>query len=264
MLGRIAAVHQQVRVPHWFSHESAAVMWGCATYRLADEVHLLQEGRPSRRGRDPVIRHHGHVPVGERAAAHGLPVTTPERTLLDCAAALPTDRALVIADSALRQGADPAVVERMLAARTGRRGCARARLVLDLADARAESPGETLVRLALHENGVPAPEPQVEVDTRRGRFRLDLGWRARRVSVEFDGFVKYSGELGSTAAAAVFAEKMRQDALEDAGWRVLRVTWDDLATPAALASRVTRALALPPRAGVEVEGFPRGRGVQSA
>jgi len=257
MLARMAAVDAQLTVPHWFSHESAAVLWGCDTVRLPEAVHLLQDGRPARRGRDAVVRHHGGVPAPERATVHGLPVTSLERTVLDCASSLTPDRALVIADSALRRGADAETVGRLLVRRAGRRGVARARSVLALADGRAESPGETLVRLAVHDHGLPAPDLQIPVRTRRGRFRLDLGWTARHLAVEFDGFVKYSGASGSTAPEVVFAEKQRQDALEDEGWRILRVTWDDLRAPVTLATRIARALR---RAPVEVEGFRRGRG----
>ncbi|MCG7287132.1 endonuclease domain-containing protein [Cellulomonas sp. ACRRI] len=114
--------------------------------------------------------------------------------------------------------------------------------MIALADGRAQSPGETLLRWALRSGGLPPPELQVEVVTRRGRFFADLGWPALRVAVEFDGYVKYSGAFGSTAPEAVFAEKQRQDALEEEGWRVLRVTWDDLRAPAPLVARVARAL----------------------
>lgn len=176
-----------------------------------------------------------------------LPVTSLARTLVDCASSLPADRALVIADSGLRLGASPEAVAAILADRPGARGVAQARTVLALADGRAQSPGETLTRWALHEHEVPAPELQLEVVTRRGHYFLDLGWREWRLGLEFDGFVKYSGEYGSTAAEVVFAEKQRQDAIEDEGWRLIRITWQDLHHPAALADRLRHALTLRPR-----------------
>lgn len=242
-LARIVAVHRQSSRPLWFSHESAALVWGCDTVGLSGLVHVTQPSRPRSRGSDPVVRHHGDLPAAHRAVVDGIPVTSLARTVVDCACALAADRGLVIADSALRRGLDREVLGQVVAARAGTRGVARAREVLCLADPGAQSPGETLVRWALHRGGLPRPELQVEVLTRRGRFFLDLGWPALRVGVEFDGFVKYSGELGNTAAHAVFAEKQRQDALEDEGWRVLRVTWDDLRAPAPLVARVARALA---------------------
>ena len=245
-LARIEAVHAQLSVPHWFSHESAALLWGYATVGLTEQVHVTQPTRPTG-ARQALVRHHGELPVAQRAQVRGLPVTALERTVVDCAATLRADRALVVADSALRLGADRLAVADLVRGRAGGRGVAAARAVLARADGRSESPGETLVRFHLHDQGLPEPDLQVEVRTRLGRAFLDLGWVAQRVGLEFDGFVKYSGELGSTAPEAVFAEKRRQDAVEDEGWRVLRVTWDDLRTPAALAARVARALARGPR-----------------
>jgi hypothetical protein len=238
----IRAVHAQLQVPMWFSHESAALIWGCDVVGLTGLVHVTQGTRPRSRRGDPVVRHHGILPDGHRAVAGGLPVTSLARTVVDCAASLRPDRGLVIADSALRLGLHPDAVGAVVDERTGTRGIATARRVVGLADARAASPGETLTRWALVTGGLPAPELQVEVPTRRGRVFLDIGWPALRVGVEFDGFVKYSGAYGRTAPEAVFAEKQRQDAIEDEGWRLVRVTWDDLSDPDALVSRVRRAL----------------------
>lgn len=242
-LARIRAVHGQSSGARWFSHESAALIWGCDVVGLSGLTHVIQPSRPRSRGADPVVRHHGDLPVEQRARVDGMPVTSLARTVVDCAASMSPGAGLVVADSALRMRLDPVAVRDVLAARAGARGIARAREVIGLADGRAQSPGETLVRWALHSGGLPAPELQVEVVTRRGRFFLDLAWPAARVAVEFDGFVKYSGAFGSTAADAVFAEKQRQDALEEEGWRVLRVTWDDLRDPQALVARAARALA---------------------
>ncbi len=239
---RICAVHAQLRLEHWFSHESAAVLWGCDVVGLTGLVHVVQETRPHARGGDPVVRHYGRLLDEHRAEVDGFPVTSLARTVVDCAGSLPADRGLVVADSALRRGLDPTELADVVRSRAGTRGVARARLVLDAADGRAESPGETILRWALVAGGLPVPEPQVEVRTRRGLFRLDLGWPSAQVGVEFDGFVKYSGAFGSTAPEVVFAEKQRQDAIEDEGWRVLRVTWGDLRDTDALVRRVRRAL----------------------
>lgn len=246
-LARIRAVHGQLALEHWFSHESAALLWGCDLVGLTGLVHVVQGTRPHSRTADPVVRHFGCLPRTDRGIADGYPVTSLARTVVDCASTLPVEGGLVVADSALRRGLDPADLDAVLHARAGSRGIARAREVVGMADGRAASPGETLTRWALSSGGLPGAVPQVEVRTRRGVFRLDLGWPERRVGLEFDGFVKYSGAFGSTAPEAVFAEKQRQDALEDEGWRVLRVTWGDLRDTDALVSRVRRALARRPR-----------------
>ncbi len=110
-----------------------------------------------------------------------------------------------------------------------------------MADARAESVGESRLRWVLAASGSPCPDLQVPVRTADGWRWVDLGWREERVAVEFDGRVKY-GTDGRAAADALFQEKRRQHAIEDEGWTVLRVTWPDLDRPAEVVQRVRRAL----------------------
>ncbi|GAA2873379.1 hypothetical protein GCM10010472_33320 [Pseudonocardia halophobica] len=57
--------------------------------------------------------------------------------------------------------------------------------------------------------------------------RVDFAWREQRVVGEFDGRVRCGRLLapGQEAGAAVFAEKVREDAIRAAGWTVLRWTW---------------------------------------
>lgn len=241
-LARIAAVHADSRSAICFSHTSAALLWRCDLLAVPDEVHVTQRSRPRAR-RDPaVVRHHTTLAEADRAEVGGLPVTTLARTAVDCACLLPREAGLVVADAALRAGADPERIGVLLRDRAGGRGIARARDVLAFADGRAESPGESLTRWHLARHGLPAPDLQVAVVTAIGQFRADLGWSEARLLLEFDGFVKYSGGGARDAAEVVFAEKRRQDALEEAGWRVLRVTWTDLRAPATLARRVRAAL----------------------
>lgn len=242
LLARIRAVHADRRSPSWFSHTSAALLWGCDLLVVPDRVHLVQRSRPHSHGDPAVVRHHAALPTADRAQVDGLPVTGLARTAVDCACVLAREHGLVVVDSALRIGADPARMSELLAERAGRRGVVRAREVLAFADGRAESPGETLTRWQLHREGLPAPAVQVPVATPAGRFRADLGWPDARLLLEFDGLVKYSGGDARAASDVVFAEKRRQDALQEAGWRVLRVTWTDLRAPRTLAHRVRAAL----------------------
>ncbi len=79
------------------------------------------------------------------------------------------------------------------------------------------------------------------VRTSRGTFRLDLAWRAAKVAIEFDGLVKYSGGFGP-ATDVVVAEKRRQEALEEQGWLIIRVTWADLDSPDLWLARARAAL----------------------
>lgn len=76
----------------------------------------------------------------ERTTVHGVPVTSPERTLVDCLRTLQPAGALVVADSLFRLGAEPAEVSRIMSASAGKRGMLQARRLLDLCDPRSGSP----------------------------------------------------------------------------------------------------------------------------
>jgi hypothetical protein len=245
VLRRIRAVDVRLDVDHWFSHSSAAVLHGCWTWRLSDVVHLTQLRPPNAaQTRDRCLRRHWtDLPHRDRDELLGLPVTTLERTVVDCARTLRPAQALVIADSALRGGADAELIATILRESAGSRGIVQAREVCQLTDARSESPGETILRWIVHDAGLPAPEVGLAVATRRGTFWVDLGWPEWKVAVEFDGAVKYSGGDYGDPSARILAEKARQDALEEAGWIVIRIVWSDLADAAATADRIRRALA---------------------
>ncbi len=240
-LARVVGVHRRLSSPHWFSHGSAALLWGLPLWSTPDRTHVLQAHRAGGRNDPAVARHVGVPGESERSTVRGLPVTSLERTLLDCTTTWRAGDALVVADAGLRAGADPGVLAAMLDARTGRRGVARARAVLAVADPGSESPGESMTRLLLLREGLPIPSTQVRVVTRLGTFWGDLGWVEWRVLVEYDGRPKYH----QSARDELVREKRRHDAIVEAGWRVVRVTREDLDAPR-LAARVARLL--PPTA----------------
>ena len=244
VLRQMTAVAERLTTTYWFSHTSAALLHGCWTWQLADVVHVTQLRAPKgAQVRDPRLRRHWTaLPRRDRTELLGLPVTTLERTVVDCARGLAGAQALVVADSGLRAGADPAVIQAILEESAGTRGVRRARSVVALADARAESPGESIVRWIVHDAGLPAPTPGLAVDTRLGRRWLDLAWPELKVAIEFDGAVKYAGGDFGDPGERLWREKLRHDALVEAGWVVLRVVWADLTDPDALVRRVREAM----------------------
>lgn len=232
-LARIAAVTRQLRLDHVVSHESAALLRGLPLLRTPSTAHVIQATSPHARCSPDLVRHVVRLPSSHRAQHLGVPTTTLERTLVDCATAGSASSALVVADAALHRGADRDACAEMLRSMPGHRGVAVARAVLEAADDGAESPGETLTRLALLRDGLIAPTTQVPIATPLGTFWGDLGWPAWRVLVEYDGRQKY--DIGRDA---LLAEKRREDALREAGWVVIRVVAEDLRTPGRLAARV--------------------------
>ncbi|WP_157257368.1 MULTISPECIES: hypothetical protein [unclassified Oerskovia] len=242
VLASVRGVVERLATSYWLSHETAALLWGCWTWRLGRLVHVTQLANPSvRRDSDPATRRHWTaLPERDRHDLDGIPVTSLERTVVDCARSLRPSSALVVADSALRLGADVRLLDQILDESAGKRGVIQARQVLQLADARSESPGETLVRWFALDAGLPPLVPQFCVKTWRGEFRLDLAWPELRVGLEFDGVVKYAGGMGDPAGR-LLAEKKREDALREAGWTILRVTWEDLKDPERLVGRLRAA-----------------------
>lgn len=78
----------------------------------------------------------------------------------------------------------------------------------------------------------------------RGTFlgRVDFFWEREGVIGEFDGLAKYGAD-GIAAATAVHREKLREDAVRDAGYEVVRWTWKDLFDFAVVTARFDRARA---------------------
>lgn len=239
-LARILAVAEQTSAEVTFTLASAALLWGLPLHTVPEQTHVAQLSRPTTHGAPDIVRHHLHVPGDQRAVRHGLPVTSLERNLVDCAQALQPLAGLIVADAALHVGADPAVCAELLAARRGQRGVVRAREILTFADAGAESPGETTLRFMLLVLGLPVPETQIRISTPAGTFWSDLGWREAGLLCEYDGQTKYGAN--GTATDAVLREKRRQDAVEEEGWRMLRIVREDLRSRPALLGRVRRLM----------------------
>jgi len=120
-----------------------------------------------------------------------------------------------------------------------RYGIDTVRAAIRATDGTCESPGESLTRLVLVAAGLEV-RSQVDIvdgDGFVGRVDLLVG---ERVVVEFDGAVKYDGLDGRRE---LMKEKLREERLRDAGYRVVRVTWADLSRPERLVSRVREQLA---------------------
>jgi len=239
-LALAAAVHRQSTREHVFSHVTAALLHGLPVVGSLSLVHLVQSSAPGVRDARDVRRHCYELPASQVTTQQGVFVTSLERTLVDCAMAIPRRHALVIADAALHVGAEPAECSRILDSMRGGRGVVGARWVLDASDAGAESAGETLARFEILLAGLARPHTQLRVEADGYVYWADLGWPEHRVLLEYDGAAKY--EANGPASSAVIAEKRRQERLEAAGWTVVRVAGPDLREPAPWLNRLNRLL----------------------
>ncbi len=127
---------------------------------------------------------------------------------------------LVAIDAALRRGLTNA--SRL----TGNR---RLRRLAALA-APAESPMETRLRWLLIQAGLPRPEVQVDL----GAGRADLFYQAAGLVIEYDG---------ANHRDRLVEDNRRQNALVDAGYRLLRYTASDVyQRPDFIVTQIRRAL----------------------
>lgn len=165
-----------------------------------------------------------------------------ELVLVDTVSRMPFPDAVVVLDAVKRQGKVNIQPWRAYL-RSARRSAFWDR-VWDFADARSESVLESESRAVLHSLGFPAPDLQTEVLTHLGTFRLDMCWPGARIAGEVDGRVKYADEalrLGRSAEEVHFQEKLRREAIEELGWRVVRWGKAELREPERLRRRLLRA-----------------------
>jgi hypothetical protein len=244
----IGATVPQLREGAVISHGSAAVLHGLPIWAGAVErVHVTRD-RVGGGNRRSIVQVHGAPLVDpDRTMIDGIPVTSLARTVLDLCRTLPIEQAVAAGDRALAHGLVMEVLEEGLSRMRRWPGTSQARRSVAFLDARSESAGESVSRVRLHQDGLPAPDLQQDILGPTGRFlaRVDFYWDEQRTIGEFDGKVKY-GRLrrpGQSMEDVIFAEKVREDALRDLGWQIVRWLWADLYRPGVVRDRVLRAFA---------------------
>ena len=144
-------------------------------------------------------------------------VTTPLRTVIDCARQLPFDEALTVADSALRSGQ----VTKLSAVHVAGAGAARVRRVLAAADGRAANPFESVLRSLCLDAGLDVT-PQQGVLAGGIVFHPDLACLTKGVLIEADSFTFHSGR------EAFSRDCERYNHYSLTGWRLIRFTYEQV------------------------------------
>jgi very-short-patch-repair endonuclease len=219
---------------------TAAELHGIAGLPRSDEIHVVVPSRAGKRrvGDDVHVQQVDLVRTELHTVA-GIPVTRPVRTIADLLLQTGRYAAVALVDSALHRGlltADglteiPGLVRR-------RRGAVAARRHLGEADGRAQSPLETRVRLRCVDGRVRPVELQHVIRDDDGHILgvADLAWPCARLAVEADGVEPHG------TPEAIYADRRRQNRLANAGWRVLRFTWQDTLRPDYIPYTVSAAL----------------------
>lgn len=189
------------------------------------------------RTRLPVHLHRHRHPI-DHVRRDGFRVTTAARTVVDCARELGLVQLVQLMDHLVNIGA--LTRDQLFGYCWGRHlhGVRRARRALVLVADGAESPRETTLRLMVVLARLPRPRLNVDVRDERGRFvaRVDMLLEEYRVVVEYDG------RHHETDPRQWHRDRLRREALEALGYRVVIVSAEDLRDPAQVVRRIHQAL----------------------
>ncbi len=224
--------------PAVVSHRSAALIYGIDLIGSTATVTVTARPSCSRRVRDGLHVYTTPMPAAHVAKRYGLPVTSPARTVIDLARTSPLADGVAAADSAIRKGlTSKSALRAVLADGTRRRGNAKAELVVELANGLAESPLESIARVAFRECGLPMPALQVGLPPYQRRIaRVDFYWEEFKTIAEADGALKYEDP------ARARAQLWRDKKLREAGYEIVHFDWREITTtPAEVANSIRAA-----------------------
>ncbi len=195
---RIRAAHLTLRIPHVFSHDSAAILHAVRLLRPQDAaVHITRDDLRGSRSRFGIEHHGARVDQSRIRRVRGLDVLDVPRTVTDLAREHGYLAGLVAADGALHAGTPRSELWAAAAEMDRWPYSLTVQAVVEDADEGSESVGETLMRdLVVGILGEEA-ETQFPVLTRRGIRWCDL--RVGRHLFEFDGRIKYQNRRGRRA-----------------------------------------------------------------
>ena len=236
-----------------FSHATAALIYGMPLpSRLIREPRLHvastdDSERPRGRG---IIGHELYSEHVEIRLWRGLPTLSPADTWCYLAPTLAPDDLVAVGDFLVSGvpadgGRTPPFethqsLEAAVRRHHGKRGIRSARLALPALRTGVDSRPETLMRLLIVQAGLPEPlvNPGVPVDNGTAVLHPDLAWPGWRIVLE------YEGDGHRSDPRQFRADIRRRERFEAAGWRVIRVTADDLfVDTAAFLARVRAVIA---------------------
>lgn len=253
---RVAAILLNAE-PGWYASSwSALVAHGLP---LVDppphRVHITRDAPISktRRSHSSVRRERPLAGIAT-SRPQGIPALEVCDSLVEYATQASFTSAVTCADSALHRNLTTLAQLTARAAATSRHGARAARAMAAFADPRTESPGESRLRILVHELGLVAT-PQFPIHDGGGpaRHRADLHVRFPSTTtrpaptdgllLEFDGKIKFDASNHTNSTWTQFDhQRARDQRLAILGYRVMHVTWADLAHPALLKRQILARL----------------------
>jgi very-short-patch-repair endonuclease len=214
---------------------SAAAHWGFAA---ADRrVHVAATTARKQRG---IVFHRCRFEAGEVTTKNGIPITTPARTLLDCAAAMkPARLEHALREALYQRHTSLPALRRLLQNHPGHRGAKALRKAIE---ANEDAPGiarsglERRFLAFLRRHKLPLPRLNVHVRVGDLDIEADCYWPDQRLIVELD-------HRSTHARRESFeADRKRDRVAQAAGFRAVRVSDHDLADEPALVADFTALL----------------------
>ncbi|MGH8960896.1 MAG: hypothetical protein ACRDWT_06775 [Jatrophihabitantaceae bacterium] len=201
------------------SHASALIAHDLPTVCAVDRACVTVPAGTALRALADVHLHRASLSAADLVESGGARTTAVARTVLDVAREHGVDAGVCAADAALNRGLLTLVeLEDAFARCVNWPGRAAARATIELCDALAESPLESISRLRLDSHCIATPRLQVSIGDEWGHFlaRPDFYWPEFGVVGEADGNVKYQsrwdlvvGAGGPAAAHAAHANQPR-------------------------------------------------------
>ena len=178
----IKATTPQLRPGAVISHGSAAALHALPVWPEAvQRVHVTRDRSHGAKRRNLVDVHGAPLRDWSLTLIDGIAVTSLSRTVLDLGRTLPFDQGVAAGDRALAQGLDRGQLEEAAGGMDHWRGIRQARRAIAFLDSRSESAGESLSRVRLDADGLPAAEPQIEIYGPAGRLVARADFCAVRV-----------------------------------------------------------------------------------
>lgn len=199
---------------------AAAILLGSAWYDDDFSIELVRRTTGSGRPAKGTITHRFDIDPADWCVVDGVRVTTPLRTAFDIGRMQPAWRALGYLDAlAKATDLDTRTLARYADAQRRRRHVRQIRELAPLVDARAESPPESWVRLLMFRSELPTPDLQIAVPnpSEKPFARIDLGYEALKIGVEYDG------EDFHSSPEQRARDEERDARLREQGWIMIRV-----------------------------------------
>ncbi len=212
------------------SHRSAAALLGLPGFDRRGLIEVVTPRPRRHRDQSAVVHRWRVLPEDHITVVDGIACTRVPRTLVDLAGVLHPGRTERAVDNALAMrivtvGVLRAVFDEL--ARRGRKGTAVMRRILDErcddfvpVESELEARFVDLVRAA----GLPEPVRQLDVgDEADWIGRVDFSYPSVKLLLELDGSRHHSALLDRQA------DERRDARLAQAGWRIARIHWDEVA-----------------------------------